>query len=64
LAFILIAAHLSVPVNDQKPIVDPPISKAAVESKPRTSRSFLTAGGSEIEVDIKLETQPYKRMTS
>ena len=56
LAFILIAAHLSVPVNDQQPIVDPPISKAAVETKPRTSRSFLTAGGSEIEVDIKLES--------
>ena len=55
LAFILIAAQLSVPVNNQQPMVDPPISKATVEIKPGTSRLFLNAGGSEIEVEIKLE---------
>jgi hypothetical protein len=55
LAFVLIAAHLSVPVNHQRLMLDSPISTAVAEIKPRTPRYLLRVGGAAIEVNIKLE---------
>jgi hypothetical protein len=55
LAFVLLTARLGLPANNQQLIVEPPIFKAAAETKMRTSRSFLHAGGAEIEIDIELK---------
>jgi hypothetical protein len=55
LAFLLITAQLSLPVNDQRLTLNSAVAAAVAEVKARTPRYFLNVGGAEIEVDIKLE---------
>ena len=54
LAFFLIAAHLSAPVNNDQLIRHSAVLAAVSEIKAQTQRYFLN-GGAEIEVNIKLE---------
>jgi hypothetical protein len=53
LAFLLTAAQLSAPTNDQVRLMS--FSSAAVTAPPRSSRYTLDVDGAEIEVDLQLE---------
>jgi hypothetical protein len=55
LTYFLIAAHLSVPVNNQQVIRHSAVSATVSEIKAQTPRYFLNVGGSGIEVDVQLE---------
>ena len=53
LAFLLMAAQLSAPANDQVRLMS--VSSEAVTAPARSSRYTLDVGGAEIEVDLRLE---------
>jgi hypothetical protein len=55
LAFFLIAAYLSAPVNNDQLIRHSAVLAAVPEIKAQTPRYFLNVGGAVIEVDIKLK---------